>query len=79
MSTITKAIQDLEEQKKRIESALKILRDLDHSAGRSTAATSSVRNISAEGRKRIAEAQKRRWAKVRAARSGSSAGAASKK
>jgi len=78
MSTITKAIQDLEEQKKRIESALKILRDLDHSAGRSTAA-SSVRNISAEGRKRIAEAQKRRWAKVRAARSGSSAGGASKK
>lgn len=78
MSTITKAIQDLEEQKKRIESALKILRDLDHSTGRSTAST-SVRNISAEGRKRIAEAQKRRWAKVRAARSGSSASATGKK
>ena len=71
MSTITKAIQDLEEQKKRIESALKILRDLDHSTGRTTS-PSSVRNISAEGRKRIAEAQKRRWAKVRAARSGAS-------
>lgn len=77
MSTITKAIQDLEEQKKRIDSALKILRDLDHSAGRS-AGTASVRNISAEGRKRIAEAQKRRWAKVRAARGGSASGASKK-
>ena len=72
MSTITKAIQDLEEQKKRIESALKILRDLDHSTAGRTTSTASVRNISAEGRKRIAEAQKRRWAKVRAARGGSS-------
>ena len=78
MSTITKAIQDLEEQKKRIESALKILRDLDHSAGRSTG-TASVRNISAEGRKRIAEAQKRRWAKVRAARGGSAGSGSAKK
>ena len=78
MSTITKAIQDLEEQKKRIESALKILRDLDHSAGRTTSAA-SVRNISAEGRKRIAEAQKRRWAKVRAARGGSSSSSAAAK
>ena len=78
MSTITKAIQDLEEQKKRIESALKILRDLDHSTSRSSAST-SVRNISAEGRKRIAEAQKRRWAKVHAARGGASASGASKK
>ncbi len=65
MSTISKAIQDLEDQKRRIESALKILRGLDH-AGRTGA--SGVRNISAEGRKRIAEAQKRRWAKVRAAK-----------
>lgn len=78
MSTITKAIQDLEEQKKRIESALKILRDLDHSTSRSSAST-SVRNISAEGRKRIAEAQKRRWAKVHAARGGGSSTGAAKK
>jgi hypothetical protein len=78
MSTITKAIQDLEEQKKRIESALKILRDLDHSTSRSSAST-SVRNISAEGRKRIAEAQKRRWAKVRAARGGTSSSGTAKK
>ncbi|MGH9472256.1 MAG: hypothetical protein ACRD2H_10405 [Terriglobales bacterium] len=65
MSTISKAIQDLEEQRRRIESALKILRGLDH-AGRT--GSSGIRNISPEGRKRIAEAQKRRWAKVRAAK-----------
>lgn len=63
MSTISKAIQDLEEQKRRIDSALRILRELD-SNGRST--LTSTRNITAEGRKRIAEAQRRRWARVRA-------------
>ncbi len=63
MSTLSKAIQDLEEQKRRIESALRILRELNHQGGTPGV---TVRNISAEGRKRIAEAQKRRWAKVRA-------------
>ncbi|HUX66535.1 MAG TPA: hypothetical protein VMV31_03515 [Terriglobales bacterium] len=64
MSTISKAIQDLEEQKRRIDSALRILRELNHT-GRSGPST---RNISPEGRRRIAEAQKRRWARVRAAK-----------
>lgn len=65
MSTISKAVRDLEEQRRRIESALKVLRGLDHS-GRG--GSLGYRNISPEGRKRIAEAQKRRWAKVRAAK-----------
>lgn len=65
MSTISKAIQDLEEQRRRIDSALKVLRGLDH-AGRTGGR--GFRNISAEGRKRIADAQRRRWAKVRAAK-----------
>ncbi len=64
MSTLTRAIHDLEEQKRRIDSALKILRDLSLN-GKSSA---GGRNISPEGRRRIAEAQKRRWAKVRAAK-----------
>lgn len=64
MSTLQKAIQDLEEQKRRIESALRILRDLSQNGN-----TGGGRNISAEGRRRIAEAQKRRWARVRAAAS----------
>ena len=68
MSTISKAIQDLEEQKKRIDSAIRILRDLE--GGGRGGARGGFRNLSAEGRKRIADAQKRRWAKVRAAQSG---------
>ncbi|HVA64636.1 MAG TPA: hypothetical protein VNF74_12995 [Terriglobales bacterium] len=67
MSTLSKAIQDLEEQKRRIDSALRILRELNHT-GRSGGP--STRNISPEGRRRIAEAQKRRWARVRAAKKG---------
>ncbi|HVB39273.1 MAG TPA: hypothetical protein VNE83_00085 [Terriglobales bacterium] len=63
MSTLSKAIDDLEEQKRRIDSALRILRELNQN-GHSTA--SSTRNLSVEGRQRIAEAQKRRWARVRA-------------
>ncbi|MGH9536236.1 MAG: hypothetical protein ACRD2E_15410 [Terriglobales bacterium] len=67
MSTISKAIRDLEEQRRRIESALKVLRGLDHSGN-----SAGIRNISQEGRNRIAEAQRRRWAKVRAAKAQSS-------
>lgn len=63
MSTLSKAIQDLEEQKRRIDSALKILRELNHNRAGAT-----IRNISPEGRRRIAEAQKRRWARVRASK-----------
>jgi len=63
MSTLNKAIQDLEEQKKRIDAAIRVLRDIS-SNGRATGP--GTRNISPEGRKRIAEAQKRRWARERA-------------
>ncbi|HXE31466.1 MAG TPA: hypothetical protein VN515_06670 [Terriglobales bacterium] len=66
MSNLNKAIQDLEEQKKRIDNALRILRELN--SGRAVSAPGIGRNISPEGRRRIAEAQKRRWAKVRAAK-----------
>ncbi|MGH9467579.1 MAG: hypothetical protein ACRD1Y_09505 [Terriglobales bacterium] len=65
MSTLSIAIRDLEQQKRRIEDALKILRHLDQKGG---AAAGKGRKLSAEGRRRIAEAQKRRWAKARAAK-----------
>lgn len=67
MSTLAKAIQDLEEQRRRIESALRVLRDLGTGKGRGNGRR-GPRNISEEGRKRIAEAQRKRWAKVRAAK-----------
>ncbi len=66
-NTLSKTIQDLEEQKKRIDSALRVLRGLNQSDGRS--APRRTRAISEAGRKRIAEAQKRRWAKIRAKKS----------
>ncbi|MGH9417410.1 MAG: hypothetical protein ACRD01_12355 [Terriglobales bacterium] len=59
MTAIGKAIRDLEDQKKRIDAALKILRGL------SLNGEGAGRNLSPEGRKRIAEAQKRRWARER--------------
>lgn len=62
MTAIGKAIRDLEDQKQRIDAALKILRGL------SLNGDTAVRNISPEGRKRIAEAQKRRWARERGAK-----------
>ncbi|HEY7855779.1 MAG TPA: hypothetical protein VIC32_04995 [Terriglobales bacterium] len=83
MSTISKAIEDLEEQRTRIEAALRVLRSLSGGgsprgrkpkymsgalAADSGAPEKKKRKISAAGRRRIAEAQKRRWAKVRAAK-----------
>lgn len=62
MSSINNAIRELEAQLKQIDSALKILRGLDGKGG-------GARTLSDEGRRRIAEAQKRRWAKVRAGKS----------
>lgn len=67
-NTLSKTIQDLEEQKKRIDSALRVLRGLNQTDGRSQRGT---RAISEAGRKRIADAQKRRWAKIRATKKSS--------
>lgn len=64
MSNLNRAIHDLEAQRHRIDLALDVLRSLEQNgSGRSP-----KRNISAAGRARIAAAQKRRWAKVRAAK-----------
>lgn len=69
MSTLTKTIQDLEDQRRRIDSALQILRELNHSGQKTS--QKGGRNISAEGRRRIAEAQRKRWARVRALKAAS--------
>ncbi|MGH9413783.1 MAG: hypothetical protein ACRD0Y_08575 [Terriglobales bacterium] len=66
MSTISKAIQDLEDQKRRIDSAIRILRELDHNGVASGLA--GTHRLSPEGRRKIAEAQKRRWARERVAK-----------
>lgn len=63
MTHLTRAIHDLEAQKHRIDSAITVLRSIEQKA----TGTTPRRNISAAGRERIAAAQRRRWAKVRAA------------
>jgi hypothetical protein len=60
MNAITNAIKELVGRRGKIDAALRALHDLDTSKAVGTRA--GVRNISAEGRKRIAEAQKQRWA-----------------
>ncbi|HUX66585.1 MAG TPA: hypothetical protein VMV31_03765 [Terriglobales bacterium] len=66
MSGISKAIKELEGQKSRIETAIRVLRSF-HSGSAGTR-TGGSRKISSEGRQRIIEGQKKRWAKVRAAK-----------
>ncbi|MGH9487450.1 MAG: hypothetical protein ACRD04_07645 [Terriglobales bacterium] len=69
MTTLTKAIADLEDQKKRIDAALRVLRELNSNGALSA---SGGHNLTPEGRRRIAEAQKRRWARARTAKKSSS-------
>lgn len=65
MSQINKAIKELESQRARVESALRVLRNLNGNMG---GPSGKPRNLSAEGRQRIVEAQRKRWAKVRGAK-----------
>ncbi len=69
-NNFAKAIRELEAEKERIDAALRVLRSIGGGGGISTGSgyAPRKRNISEAGRKRIAEAQRRRWAKVRAAK-----------
>ncbi len=69
-NNFAKAIRELEAEKERIDAALRVLRSIGGGSGVSAGVgyTPRKRNISEAGRKRIAEAQRRRWAKVRAAK-----------
>ena len=79
MTDIARIIQDLEQQRKLIERALSALRELN--GGTATASTPAStsgdaprkRRLSAAGRKRIAEATRRRWANKRAAEASAAA------
>jgi len=65
MSEIQKAIKELEGQRAKIDAAIRVLRSF---TGGKAGAGSGSRTMTPEGRKRIIEAQKKRWAKVRAAK-----------
>jgi len=78
MSGISKAIKELEGKKARIEAAIRTLRSFN--AGSAGRRTGGSRKISPEGRQRIIEGQKKRWATVRAAKkSGARRGAPRKR
>jgi hypothetical protein len=70
------ALEGLELQKKRIENQIREIRARLGKRPRSgkpdTVASTRKRNLSAEARKRIASAQKKRWAEYRKAKSRSS-------
>jgi hypothetical protein len=63
------AIEGLEAQKKRIDAQIAEVRQLLHGGGAEPAATPEAprkrRTMSAAGRKRVAEAQRKRWAAIR--------------
>jgi hypothetical protein len=66
-NNFAKAIRELESERERIDAALRVLRSIGGGGAASSGSyTPRKRNISEAGRKRIAEAQRRRWAKVRA-------------
>lgn len=65
MSAISDAIRELERERDRIDAALRSLRSF--AAVSPATKASRTRVISEEGRQRIAEAQRKRWAQARAA------------
>jgi hypothetical protein len=75
LAEITGIIRDLEQQRNAIDTALSALRELANSVAKTSNAGIGTtpgdaprkRQMSAAGRKRIAEATRRRWAEKRAA------------
>ena len=84
MNDIGKIISQLEQQRDSIDRAISALQAVtgDHAGSESKSSASQARprkrRLSAAGRKRIAEAAKRRWAAIKAAKAGPTAKAASK-
>ena len=85
MNDIANIISQLEHQKAAIERAVSALREIDGPSqiGASTAPkapgkASQKRHVSPEGRKRIAEALRRRWAAKRAAKASGTAATSEK-
>jgi hypothetical protein len=68
MSAIRNAIQELESRRRHIDNVINNLRSLEGAASHGRRGHSPTRTISEEGRRRIAAAQRKRWAAVRAAK-----------
>jgi hypothetical protein len=72
VTDLRRIIEELEQQKNAIEAALKALRGLGttSTAPLNAAGAPRRRRMSAEGRRRIAEATRKRWAEQRASAAG---------
>jgi len=68
VSELQKERARLEDELRRVSAALTAFGKVYMRRGKAAVATRKTRTISAAGRKRIAAAQKARWAKVRAAK-----------
>lgn len=69
MNDVTSILSELERQKAAIERAIEALQEVSAPGGRSTGrrqAGAKKRRLSPEGRRRIAEAARRRWAALKA-------------
>ncbi len=67
LSGVDAAIHELEREVKRVQEAIAMLRRIQAQRGsRAGAAGRKVRRLSAQARKRISEAAKKRWAALRA-------------
>jgi hypothetical protein len=70
MEKLANIVQQLQQERARIDSALRALSGIsNHSGARGTARTGK-RTLSAAARRRIAAAQRARWAKFKAAKAG---------
>jgi len=69
MPNYARILSDLQTQRKHIQTAIQALKSLTGAAPARTLSSRGSR-ISAAGRRRIAAAQRARWAKVRAGKSG---------
>jgi len=71
LSGVDAAIRELEGEVKRVQEAIAVLRRIQSQRGtRSAPPKRKVRRLSAQARKRISEAAKKRWAALRAKKAG---------
>jgi hypothetical protein len=68
MDKITSIVQQLQQERARIDAALQALTGVSNNRGTRGTARTGRRTLSAAARKRIAAAQRARWAKWKAAK-----------
>jgi hypothetical protein len=70
MEKLASIVQQLQQERARIDAALQALTGISNHRGTRGTASSGRRTLSSAARKRIAAAQRKRWAKFKAAKAG---------